>query len=63
MVSNFGVSFKLRDTREVPEASIGSWRRSGRVLLPQGERANDHRLSRVPCRAMDGTKSRVVVYP
>ena len=48
MVSNFGVSFKLRDTREVPEPCIASWRRCGKVRLPQGERPNDHRLFQNP---------------
>ncbi len=44
MVSNFGVSFKLRDIREVRERCISSSLSSSKGPLPQEEPPNDHKL-------------------
>ena len=44
MVSNFGVSFKLGDIREVREQCIGSSLSSSKGPLPEEETPNDHKL-------------------
>src|SRR6266849_1414184 len=50
MVSNFGVSFKLRDIKGVREQCIGSSLSSSKAPLPQEEKPNDHQRfwSRLP---------------
>jgi hypothetical protein len=64
MASNFGVSFKLRDIREVRERCIGS-SLSGTARFRHRRRKSPTitSCSRLPCRAMDGQKSGLVVYP
>jgi hypothetical protein len=44
MVSNFGVSFKLKDIREAGERCIGSSLSSSKGTLPQEENPTEHKL-------------------